>query len=298
MESLDPGRQVRLDADVAGPLFMLAAALLFTVLNLIIKLMNPAYTVWHIGFIRFAGGLLVLLSVFGRHTNPFSGDRILLLIARGIVGSIAFFALIASIRLLPLSTVIVIFYAYPAFAAVFAFLIFRESIGIFEVGCIAAVFSGVALLFDFKLGSGLAGQTLALGGSMVAGLSVVIIKTLRQSNGPVIIYLYFCLVGALITLPMCLSHPLWPASAREWAMIAGIVFTSVTAQLLMNQGFLYCRGWEGALFMSSETVFTAIVGIVFLNDPVSWRFWAGGLLVLGSALAMNRHRSGQIRSKP
>jgi drug/metabolite transporter (DMT)-like permease len=74
-------------------------------------------------------------------------------------------------------------------------------------------------------------------------------------------------------------------------MILGIVFTSVTAQLMMNQGFFYCKGWEGGVFMSSEVVFTAIVGIAFLGDPASWRFWTGGLLIFASAVALNRFKA-------
>lgn len=44
---------VQMDAAIAGPLFMLAAAILFTMLNLIVKTLNPVFTVWHIGFYRF-----------------------------------------------------------------------------------------------------------------------------------------------------------------------------------------------------------------------------------------------------
>ena len=44
---------VQLDETVAGPLFMLSAALLFTLLNLLIKLIGPDYKVWDIGFYRF-----------------------------------------------------------------------------------------------------------------------------------------------------------------------------------------------------------------------------------------------------
>jgi drug/metabolite transporter (DMT)-like permease len=79
----------------------------------------------------------------------------------------------------------------------------------------------------------------------------------------------------------------------EWVMILGIIFSSATAQLLMNQGFFYCRGWEGGVFMSSEVVFTAVVGIVFLGDPATWRFWAGGLMILASGIAMNRLRTNR-----
>lgn len=43
--------------------------------------------------------------------------------------------------------------------------------------------------------------------------------------------------------------------------------------------------------MSSEVIFTAGVGIIFLGDPVSWRFWIGGSLILVSVIALNRLKS-------
>ena len=79
-------------------------------------------------------------------------------------------------------------------------------------------------------------------------------------------------------------------------MILGIVFSSVVAQLMMNQGFFYCRGWEGGVFMSSEVIFTAVVGIVFLGDPATTQFWIGGLLILGSVVALNRLKAGKENS--
>jgi len=75
-------RLVQLDATVAGPLFMLSAALLFTLLNLLVKLLSPEFTIWHIGFFRFFGGIVVLLAIFGCHTNPYKGNNIRLLIIR------------------------------------------------------------------------------------------------------------------------------------------------------------------------------------------------------------------------
>jgi drug/metabolite transporter (DMT)-like permease len=63
----------------------------------------------------------------------------------------------------------------------------------------------------------------------------------------------------------------------------------------MNQGFFFCKGFEGAAYMSSETLFAAVVGIVFLMEPVSWHLFAGGLLIVGAGLAM--HRLGRIQTK-
>lgn len=280
--------KINIDAALAGPLFMLAAALLFTLLNVFVKLLGPDFRIWDIGFYRFMGGALILITVFGRGRNPYRGHNQRLLIIRGCTGSAAFIALVTAIRLLPVSTALVIFYSFPAFAALFSFVLYGERIRLIELVCILTVLAGVAVLFDFQLAGGLIGQTMALVGGVLAGLTVTMIKRLREHNGPVIIYLYLCTMGAAVTAPLFLASPVWPANPWEWGLVLGIVFASVAAQLLMNQGFFYCRGWEGGVFMSSEVIFTALVGILFLGDPTTWRFWVGGGLIFGSVVALNR----------
>lgn len=285
--------QVRLDAAVAGPLFMLSAALLFTVLSLLIKLMGPAYGVWSIGFYRLFGGVVVLLAVFGRNGNPFVGHNMRLLVIRGFTGSAAFICLVSAIRMLPVSTALVIFYSFPAFSAIASYLMYGDRIGKTEILCIAVVMIGIGVLFDFRMSGDLFAQFLALAGGAFAGLTVTMIKTLREKNGPVIIYLYFCAMGTIVTFPQFIANPILPSTATDWVMVLGIVFSSVTAQLLMNQGFFYCQGWEGGVFMSCEVIFTAIVGIAFLGDPATWRFWTGGLMIFGSVVALNRIKANQ-----
>lgn len=270
-----------------GPMLMIMAALLFTGMNLIIKVLDLEYNVWHIGFYRFFGGAVVILTVFGRKHNPYKSSNMGLLFVRGCMGSIAFIALISAVRNIPVSTALVIFYSFPAFAAIAAFILYKERIGKWEIFCITAVIIGVGILFDFQLEGSFFGQSMALIGGVFAGITVTIIRSLRAKNGPVIIYLYFCSMGAIITFPMFIMNPLIPASIIEWVMVITIIFSSVFAQLLMTQGFGYCKGWEGGVFMSSEVIFTAIMGIIFLGDPASWKFWTGGLLILGSVLLLN-----------
>jgi drug/metabolite transporter (DMT)-like permease len=54
----------------------------------------------------------------------------------------------------------------------------------------------------------------------------------------------------------------------------------------MNQGLGYCRSWEGGLYLTSELILTSLAGIVLLGDPVGWRFFVGGALILGSAVIL------------
>ena len=275
---------------MTGPLLMLAAAILFTVMSAMVKLMPPQYNIWHLAFIRCFGGLLVMLVISERGKNPFAGKRKPLLIARGLSGSLAFACVVSGMRILPMSTAIVMFYAYPVFAAFFGILFYREKISLYQLGCMAALVFGVGILFDFSLTGSTFGQVMVLIGAVFSGITVTLIQGLRSHNGPRVIFTYFCAMGSLLSAPMALSHPIIPATSMEWGMILLMVFSSVGAQLLMNQGFFYCKGFEGAAYMSMETVFAALVGILFMGDPVTFKFFAGGSIIVASGLALNAYR--------
>ncbi|MFC1863637.1 DMT family transporter [Thermodesulfobacteriota bacterium] len=150
-----------------------------------------------------------------------------------------------------------------------------------------AAICGVTVLLDVKLGGSIFGLVMGLTGAIFAGLTVCLIKKLRENDGPVVIYLFFCMLGALITFPAFIADPVFPATGVDWLMVGGIACTSVIAQLLMNQGFQYCKSWEGGLFLTGEILFTAVFGICILGELTTWRFWAGGLLILGSVVFFN-----------
>jgi drug/metabolite transporter (DMT)-like permease len=276
-----------------GATLMLSSALMFAVLDGLIKLLGPGFSVWDLSFYRFGCGMAILVAISGRG-NPFRGRGLRLLIVRGITGSVAFFCLVVAIHLVPISTAMVLFFSYPAFSALLSPLIFREPITKGECVCVAASLAGVTLLFDFRLEGALLGHVMALLGAISAGLSLALIKKLRETNGNVIIYLYFCLLGFAISLPPFILDPRIPHSATEWFMLGGIVVSSIVGQLLMNEGFQYCKSWEGGVYLMAEVLLTSVLGIAFLGEAATWRFWVGGLLILGSAIALNLSQPGHV----
>ncbi|MDJ0913025.1 MAG: DMT family transporter [Desulfobacterales bacterium] len=285
-----------------GLSLMLSSAFLFAILGVLIKLLGPPFRVWDIAVYRFVGGTIVLLSLFGWRHNLFKPQNLRLMLIRGCTGSMAFLTLVFAIQLIPLSTAMIIFYSFPAFAAVFSPLIFGERVSALDMVCIATTLLGVGIIFDFQIEGTLWGQAAALISGIFAGLTVAIIKKLRENHGSVMIYFYFCIIGSLIAAGPFLSNPQLPRNLMEWIIMAGILFTSITAQLFMNQGFRYCKSWEGGVFMTSELIFISFFGILFLGESTNWRFWTGGLLIIGSAVALNlagkkHHQKKQIISK-
>jgi len=271
---------------LAGPFFMLLSACFFTAMNLLLKQSMADFSVWDIGFFRFIGGLAILVALFGRHGNPFRSSDVKLLVIRGCSGSIAFIFFIFSVRRLPVSTALMLLYAYPAFAALFSSWLYHEKVSRRAWLCMAAVLTGVAILVDPAGGVDLFGTIAGILSAIFAGLTIAIIRRLKQTNGSVIIYLYFCVVGSLVTAPAFLYSPTIPVTLSQAMVCGGIVLSSILGQLTMNHGFGYCRSWEGGLYLTSEVLLTGLAGIVLLGDPVGWRFFAGGALILGSAVTI------------
>jgi drug/metabolite transporter (DMT)-like permease len=270
-----------------GPLLMLASAFLFAVMDCLIKFLSPSFRVWDIAFYRFGCGMAILLLLFSWRQNPFESRNRTLLLARGVAGSLAFLAFVIAIRLIPISTALVLFYAYPAFAVLFSALLFKEKLTKDLIWVLAAL-GGVALVLDPGLEGGVLGQAVSLLGAAFAGVAVATIRKARETNGPVIIYLYFCLTGVMMTVVPFASDPQLPATAHEWLIVVGIVGVSLLAQLLMNEGFHYCTSCEGGLLLTTEVLFVAFWGIAVLHETVTWHFWSGGIMILGSIVALNR----------
>ncbi|MGD8210561.1 MAG: DMT family transporter [Desulfobacterales bacterium] len=270
-----------------GALWMLAAGLMFAVFDGLIKLMRPEFRVWDIAFTRWGIGIVLLITIFGRQTHLFKTHNLKLMTIRSIIGCITFLCLTSAIRDIPISTAWVLFFSFPAFAVLFSYLVFGERISKGQIACIVGGLIGVAVLLGFKFDGNVYGYLMGLLSGVFAGITVNLIKQLREKDGPVTIYFYFCLLGALITIPVYIADPIIPASGIEWMMAGGIAATSTLAQLLMNQGYRYCKSWGGGLFLTSEMVFTATLGIVFLGEIVSWRFWFGGILILSSTVLLN-----------
>jgi len=270
-----------------GPLLMLGASLNFAVLDILVKLLGPSFRVWDIAFYRFFASLLILIALVGRHRNPFKGQSPKLMAVNGIISSLGFVALATSLRHINLSTTMVLFYSFPAFAALFSTLIFREKISKGELLCVFVALAGVMVLVEFQLGGSFFGQMMGLLAGLAIGLTVAITSKLREKDGSVVIYLYYCLVGTVVALPPFIAHPQVPKTTGEVTILVGIILSSLFAMLLMNKGLRYCRSWEGGLILTNELVFTAIFGIAFLHEPFTWRFICGGLLILGSVVALN-----------
>jgi drug/metabolite transporter (DMT)-like permease len=270
----------------SGFLLMTFSAFFYALGDICIKFISPSIGSVPIAFFRFVLGGLILLPLLARGQESLRGNSTRYLLLRGFTGTLAFFCLVKSIAMIPLSNAMVLFYTFPLFATLFSFFILKESLARMEVMFIGVGLIGVFVLINPSSHSLGMGHVYGLLAGAFAGLTVVIIRRVRRTNGPLIIYFYFCVVGGAVSFPLFIANFTLP-SFELFALLIVLAVLLLIAQLFMNQGFKFCKASEGSVILMSEVVFTGVAGVLLFHDSLGLSFFIGACLIVGSGVGLN-----------
>jgi drug/metabolite transporter (DMT)-like permease len=270
----------------SGFLLMTFSAFFYALGDICIKFISPSIGSVPIAFFRFLLGGLILLPLLARGQESLRGSSTRYLLLRGFTGTLAFFCLVKSIAMIPLSNAMVLFYTFPLFAALFSFFILKESLARMEVTLIGVGLIGVFVLINPSSHSLGMGHVYGLLAGAFAGLTVVLIRRVRRTNGPLIIYFYFCVVGGAVSFPLFIAN-FTPPSFELFALLIVLAVLLLIAQLFMNQGFKFCKASEGSVVLMSEVVFTGVAGVLLFHDSLRLSFFIGACLIVGSGVGLN-----------
>jgi drug/metabolite transporter (DMT)-like permease len=270
----------------SGLLLMIFSALFYALGDIVIKFISPSIGSVPIAFVRFLLGGFILLPFLARGHGSRRGNSTRFLLLRGLTGTLAFFCLVKSIAMIPLSNAMVLFYSFPVFASLFSFFILKESLTKLEGMLIGVGLMGVFVLINPSSHSLGMGHVYGVLAGALAGLTVVLIRKVRKTNGPLIIYFYFCVVGGVVSLPLFIANFTLPGFELFTLLIVLAVLLLI-AQLFMNQGFKFCRASEGSVILMSEVVFTGVAGVVLFHDSLALSFFIGACLIVGSGVGLS-----------
>ena len=270
----------------SGILLMIFSALFYALSDIIIKFISPSIGSVPIAFFRFLLGGLILLPLLARGHESLRGSSTRFLLLRGFTGTMAFFCLVKSIAMIPLSNAMVLFYTFPLFATIFSFFILKELLVRIEVVLIGVGLTGVFVLINPSSHSLGMGHVYGVLAGAFAGLTVVLIRRVRKTNGPLIIYFYFCVVGGAVSFPLFMANFTLP-SLELFTLLIVLAVLLLIAQLFMNQGFKFCKASEGSVILMSEVVFTGVAGVVLFRDTLGLTFFIGACLIVGSGVGLN-----------
>jgi drug/metabolite transporter (DMT)-like permease len=271
---------------ISGLGLMLLSAIIYSFADILTKHLSSFFSPAQIAFVRFLFGGLILWPILSSKGISLRGNQTRILVLRGLFGTLSFFCLLKSIAMIPLSNAIVLLYTFPLFAFLFSFLFFRTGVEIGETFLIGIGSLGIYIFINPDFHSFNIGYIYGLLSGCLGGMAMVFIYKARQTNGPLIIYFYFCLIGGIISFPFWVQGFKIP-EAHHGIPLVLVAFLLLIGQLLMNHGFKYCKAAEGSLILMSEIVFAGVAGVLLFKDPITYHFMVGGFLIIGSGVGLN-----------
>lgn len=271
---------------ISGLGLMLLSALIFSFADILTKHLSSFFLPTQIAFARFLIGGAILWPILSSKGISLRGNQTRILVLRGLFGTLSFFCLLKSIAMIPLSNAIVLLYTFPLFTFFFSFLFFRTGVEIGEIFLIGIGLLGIYIFVNPDFHSFNIGYIYGLLSGCLGGMAMVFIYKARQTNGPLIIYFYFCLIGGIISFPFWVQGFKIPEAHRGILLVL-VALLLLIGQLLMNHGFKYCKASEGSLILMSEIVFAGVAGVLLFKDPVTYHFIVGGFLIIGSGVGLN-----------
>lgn len=275
---------------VKGVILMIVSSVMFTVMSALIKEVAHVSS-YKTSFFRFMVGLALLSTgaMFGRIKLNFVHAPYLF--CRGLFGGFAVFIFYLSIAKIGLGKGTVINHAYPIFASLIGAFVLKERIGFFKASSIFAAFIGIYLLTVEK-GKGLSFlstfgpyELIAVSGALLAGIAIVFVKLLHQTDSTYSIFFAQCLVGLwLMIIPANATKE--DLSFHDAQILILIGLSATAAQLLMTEGFKYLSVSVGAILGMLIPVMNLFVGVIVYNEPVTGRSLIGSIIVIAACTAV------------
>jgi len=270
-----------------------AAAFFFSVMTLLVKVAGASLPTMQIVLVRSAFvAVLAGGTAFARGRDLRGNERGLLLV-RGIVGFGALSSSYYGLVHLPLAEATVIHYTNPVFTTLIAAVLLSERVRSRDLLPTVAGLAGVVLVARPGVLFGEASSSLppvpvlaALSGAVLSAAAYVTVRRLRREATTVVVF-WFAAVSFLGSLPFV--APIWvPPSAAEWGVLVGVGISTHLGQMFVTAGLQREPAGRAMTVGYLQIVFAAVWGVLAFGEiPAAWSV-AGGLVVVGSTLALGR----------
>ena len=269
-----------------GYLFIILSAFSYSVMAVFVKLAGNELATVQIVFTRGVITLFLTYLIIRKKKVYPLGKNHIVLITRGVIGSVALYLVYESLHRFSLPEATVIQYLYPIFTALFASLLISEKIGGLLYFSITSGLVGVYIILDFPfLISNAISKTnmmIALSGAILTGLSYVMVRkavTLKES--PYVIMFYFPLFTVPISLFFLPGNWEMP-TMLIWVYLVLVGITSQLGQLFLTYGYELLPASRAAMTSYIQVPFSVIAGIIIFNDQITYSFIIGTLMILFS----------------
>jgi len=275
-----------------GLLYMVGAAVLFSVMGTLVKAGSATMPSMQLVFGRVAFTLIIgWVTIAHAGVSPWGVNRGMLF-RRGVLGGFALVCFYESLAVLPLGDATAIQYTNPILSAVLAAWLLRERVAWTHAVATALSIAGVVAIArpSFIFGGAslpTMGVLAAVAGAILSAFVYVTVRQLGETEHPYVIVFWFPLVAFPVVTPLALRVWVWP-DAWGWAILLGIGVSTQIAQVLMTKGLHLLPVAQATAVSYLQVALGFIVGALFFAEQPSLGAVAGAVLILAGMVVTSR----------
>lgn len=268
-------------------ILMLFSTMSFSIMQLIVKLSAGAIPTMEQVFVRNFITLFFGLVMALRAKDPLLGkkDNRLLLLGRAVFGYIGVVGYFYATTHMNVADASLLHRSSPFFVILFSAIFLKNRMTRNQVIALLLAFCGSLLVinpsFNVSMVPALAGVISAAG----AGAAYVIINVLKGKESNSTIIFVFSAVSCLLSLIFGGGSFVVPQGI-EWLMLLGIGIFAGVGQILLTQSYKMTNPGEVSIINYTGILFSALFGVMFLNEAVSLRSACGIVLIFAAALLL------------
>lgn len=272
-------------------LLMLLSTFSFSVMQLVVKLSGGAFPVMEQVLARnlvtlFVGAYLVVKAkdtFFGKPENR------LAVLSRSILGYIGVVGYFYATKHMNVADASLLHRSSPFFVILFSAIFLRIPLRKVQGAALLIAFAGSVLVirpgFDSSVFPALIGVLSAAG----AGGAYVLINYLKGKESNATIIFCFSLVSTVLSVLLGWRDFHLPAGV-EWVYLLGIGVCAAVGQIALTSAYKMTAPGEVSIINYLGIAFSAVLGLVFLQEAIGLRSLLGMACIFSAALLLYFHK--------
>ena len=248
----------------------------------------PSVLAWR--YIIGAAGLLLVAGGMSALRTP--RERALrLLVAGGIGQALVAYPALSSLRWLPAATVGFLFYTFPAWVTLIAAVRRVEPLDGRRLAALALALGGTVVLVGAPGGAALhpVGVALALGSALCYAIYIPLLGKLQVDVPPAAASFWVSLgaVVAFVAIALATGGFVARLTPTAWGAVAGLgLLSTMVGFILFLRGLPVLGSVRTAIVSTVEPFFTAVLGALVLDQPLTPTTAAGGAMVAAAVVVL------------
>ena len=295
------------DARYKGIVFMLMAALGFSLMGGAAKALKESFTAGQLVFYRNAIGLIFLMPGLIIRPPMQEGGKQLRLAFRGLMGALALYTLLYCILHLPLGTAMSYNLTSALFIAIFSFLFFGEYHGKRVLVAVLLGFTGMLLIYKPVMHFPWYYHVTGLMSGIISAIAYLTLGRLAAYYDPRVIVSSFLVAGVVLPSVSLLIHYTtgihadglfiinwkWPAGI-EWFYILFMGIAALFGQYCVTKAYGADKAGIVSVFGYSNIIYSVFIGMLLGDAFPDLMSWAGITCIIISGIIISLFKRSQL----